>query len=71
MTGTKNLGWVLGICVALLLGVLLGVWIGVKTEQDALIAVFTEADLSADCRSQVATAMGQIVEGYESPDLGP
>ena len=71
MTGTKNLGWVLGICVALLLGVLLGVWIGVKTEQDALIAVFTEADLSADCRSQVAAAMGQIVEGYESPDLGP
>ena len=57
--------------MALLLGVLLGVWIGVKTEQDALIAVFTEADLSADCRSQVAAAMGQIVEGYESPDLGP
>ena len=71
MTGSKNLAWVLGVCVALLLGVLLGVWIGTKTEQDALIAVFTEADLTADCRSQVAAAMGQIVEGYESPDLGP
>ena len=71
MTGSKNLGWVLGICVALLMGVLLGIWIGVKTEQDALVEVFTKADLTADCRSQVAAAMGQIVEGYESPDLGP
>lgn len=71
MTGSKNFAWVLGICVALLLGVALGVWIGVKTEQDALIAVFTEADLTADCRSQVADAMGQVVKGYELPDLGP
>lgn len=68
---TKNLGWSLAVAGALLLGGLAGVWIGGEMEQDALADVFARADLTVDCRAQVARSMQEIISDYEGGDLGP
>jgi hypothetical protein len=66
MAVVKVLGFIAAGLATFLVGGVLGVWVGSITEQDAIVTLVAQADLTTECRAQLESAIKEIIRASES-----
>lgn len=67
MTIDRLLAFIVVGLTALLIGGMAGLWLGALSEENTLVSMLARADLTADCREQIDTAMQGAPEDGRAP----